>query len=52
VKGPGSYTIRIKASAEREMASLPKSTFRAVTKKILGLEKNARPQGCKKLSER
>ena len=49
---PGSYTIRIKTSAEREMASLPKAAFHAISKKILALEANARPHGCKKLSGR
>ena len=49
---PPSYTVRIKASAEREMASLPKPVFRAVSQKILDLESNPRPQGCKKLSGR
>jgi mRNA interferase RelE/StbE len=46
------YAIRIKASAEREMASLPNAAFRAVSKKVLDLEQNPRPQGCKKLSGR
>jgi mRNA interferase RelE/StbE len=52
VKQPERYTVRIKASAEREMAGLPKRTFRAIAQKILGLEENPRPQGCKKLSGR
>jgi mRNA interferase RelE/StbE len=52
VKQPVSYTIHIKASAEREMASLPKVAFQSISKKILDLEKNPRPQGCKKLSGR
>ena len=50
--GQPTYTVHIKASAEREMASLPKSVFRAVSKKILDLESNPRPQRCKKLSGR
>ena len=49
---PGTYTVSIKASAEREMASLPKAVRHIVSKKILGLETNPRPQGCKKLSGR
>ncbi len=49
---PPIYTVRIKASAEREMASLPKSVFRAVSKKIFALESAPRPQQCKKLSGR
>jgi mRNA interferase RelE/StbE len=52
VTQPPSYTIRIRASAEREMASLPKPVFRAASKKILDLESNPRPQRCKKLSGR
>ena len=49
---PPSYTVHIKASAEREMASLPKPVFHAVSQKILDLESNPRPQRCKKLSGR
>ena len=49
---PGSYTVHIRTSAEREMASLPKTAFRAISKKILDLESNPRPQRCKKLSGR
>ena len=49
---PPRYTVHIKASAEREMASLPKTVFRTVSKKILDLESNPRPQRCKKLSGR
>jgi mRNA interferase RelE/StbE len=52
VKQPRTYAVRIKSSAEREMAALPKSVFRAVSKEVLDLEKNPRPQGCKKLSGR
>jgi len=52
VTQPPSYTVHIKASTEREMASLPKPVFRAVSQKILELESNPRPQRCKKLSGR
>ena len=34
------------------MASLPKAAFQVISKKILVLESNPRPQGCKKLSGR
>jgi mRNA interferase RelE/StbE len=34
------------------MASLPKRVFRAVSRKIVELESNPRPQQCKKLSGR
>lgn len=47
-----SYTAHIKSSAEREMASLPKAVSRSVSRKILDLESNPRPPGCKKLSGR
>ena len=49
---PQSYTIHIGTSAEREMASLPKTAFHAISKKVLDLESNPRPQRCKKLSGR
>jgi mRNA interferase RelE/StbE len=52
VTNPGTYTVRITQSAEREMTDLPKTAFRAVSKKILDLESDARPHGCKKLSGR
>jgi mRNA interferase RelE/StbE len=52
VTEPGTYAVNIRASAEREMASLPKTAFRALSKKILDLESNPRPQRCKKLSGR
>jgi len=52
VTRPGSYTVHIKTSAEREMASLPKTAFHAISKKILDLESNPRPQRCKRLSGR
>jgi mRNA interferase RelE/StbE len=52
VTQPSSYTVHIKASAEREMASLPKAVFRAVSKKLLDLESNPRPARCKRLTGR
>jgi mRNA interferase RelE/StbE len=47
-----SYTVHIKTSAEREMSSLPKNAFRSISRKMLALEVNPRPQRCKKLSGR
>ncbi len=52
MKQPATYTIRIRASADRELASLPKPVFHTVSAKILDLEENPRPHGCKKLSGR
>ena len=49
---PSTYTIQIKASAEREMRNLPSAAFRSVSEKILELEVNPRPGQCKKLSGR
>lgn len=49
---PPRYTVHIKSSAEREMASLPKAAFLAISKKILDLVSNPHPQRCKKLSDR
>jgi mRNA interferase RelE/StbE len=46
------YTVHIKASAERDMASLPKDAFHSISKRLLDLESNPRPHGCKKLSGR
>jgi mRNA interferase RelE/StbE len=52
VTRPQRFAVHIKASAERDMTSLPKTIFRTVSKKILDLESNPRPQRCKKLSGR
>jgi len=46
------YTVSIKLSAEKEMSALPKSVFRAISKKVLDLESNPRPSRSKKLSGR
>jgi mRNA interferase RelE/StbE len=43
------YTVLIKRSAEREMNRLPGDTFERVSLAILALEKEPRPNGCKKL---
>ena len=45
----GSYTVRIKRSAEKEMDRLPERTFERVAQVILGLERDPRPSGSKKL---
>ena len=47
-----SYDVYIKASAEREMDSLPQKVFRRVTDAILSLETSPRRRGCKKLRGR
>lgn len=46
------YEVRIKASAEREMDSMPKEAYRRLSKAILGLELTPRPRGCRKLGGR
>jgi mRNA interferase RelE/StbE len=43
------YTVLIKRSAEREMNRLPGDAFERVALAILALEKDPRPNGCKKL---
>ena len=48
----GRYTIRIKASAERDMDRLTRSIFQRITKAILSLESSPRSRTCKKLRGR
>jgi mRNA interferase RelE/StbE len=43
------YKIKFSRSAEKEIASLPNAVLKRVAKAIDGLEKNPRPNGCKKL---
>ena len=45
----GSYTIRIKRSAEKEMDRLPAKTFERVSQAILRLERVPRPSASRKL---
>jgi len=46
------YEVRIKASAEREMNSLPPELFDRIARAILRLELTPRPRGSKKLGGR
>jgi mRNA interferase RelE/StbE len=48
----GTYEVRIKSSAEREMNSLPSRIFERVSHAILRLESLPRPRGCVKLRGR
>jgi mRNA interferase RelE/StbE len=43
------YSIRIKASAQKEMDLLSDSLFARIDKRILRLANEPRPQGCRKL---
>ncbi|HCZ36877.1 MAG TPA: type II toxin-antitoxin system mRNA interferase toxin, RelE/StbE family [Cytophagales bacterium] len=43
------YLIRIKRSAEKELAKLPIQIVKRIVKAIDGLSENPRPSGCKKL---
>ena len=49
---PTGYAIRIMASAERDMKSLPSDVFRRVGNAILSLEVAPRPRTCKRLRGR
>ena len=44
------YSIEIKKSAAKEIASLPKSDIARIVEKIERLATDPRPDGCKKLS--
>jgi mRNA interferase RelE/StbE len=46
------YTIIIERSAKKQLDKIPSPFFEAIDKKILALETNPRPPGCKKLKER
>jgi mRNA interferase RelE/StbE len=50
--GPVGYSIRIRASAERDMKALPSEAFRRVSEAILTLEAAPRPRTCKRLRGR
>jgi mRNA interferase RelE/StbE len=43
------YTLRVAASAQKELDGLEDSLFARVDRKILALSENPRPAGCKKL---
>ncbi len=46
------YTIEIERSAQKQLAKIPAPYFENITEKILALETNPRPPGCKKLMGR
>lgn len=46
------YPLRVRRSAEKELDRLPESIHERLSRRILGLEDNPRPQGAKKLSNR
>lgn len=43
------YRVAIKPSARKELEALDDATFQRLAKKIVLLESNPRPSGCKKL---
>lgn len=47
-----SYTIQIERSAQKQLAKISSPYFEAISEKILSLENNPRPPGCKKLTGR
>lgn len=49
---PATYSIRITASAERDMKSLPSGTFHRISEAILSLGPTPRPRACKQLRGR
>jgi mRNA interferase RelE/StbE len=46
------YTIQIERSAQKQLAKINSPNFEAISEKILSLEKDPRPPGCKKLTGR
>lgn len=46
----GTYTIFIKAGAEKQLANIPKNYQKLITNAILSLERSPRPQCARKLA--
>lgn len=46
----GSYSVRVLASAEKELRAVPKSDLKRLASKLQGLAADPRPHGCEKLS--
>jgi len=46
------YAVQIERSAQKQLAKISSPFFEAISEKILLLEKNPRPPGCKKLTGR
>jgi len=47
-----SFTVIIERSAKKQLDKIQSPFFEAIDKKILALETNPRPRGCKKLKDR
>jgi mRNA interferase RelE/StbE len=47
-----SYTVLIERSAQKQLAKISSPYFEAISEKILLLENDPRPPGCKKLTGR
>ena len=47
-----SYNVIIERAARKNLEKIPHSFFEIIDKKILSLENDPRPQGCKKLKGR
>ncbi len=46
----GSYSLRVKKSAEKELRALPKPDLKRVVRRIGALADDPRPRDCRKLS--
>ncbi len=46
------YDVRILRSAEKDVDDLPRPIHRRITERILSLDTNPRPRGCKRLTNR
>jgi len=47
-----SYTVTLRAAAEKELDGLPEKVADRIIDRLLALEENPRPAGCKKLKGR
>jgi mRNA interferase RelE/StbE len=46
------YSVTLRTSAAKELDNLPERTGKRIIQKLLVLENNPRPEGCKKLKGR
>ncbi|MCI0585501.1 MAG: type II toxin-antitoxin system RelE/ParE family toxin [Planctomycetes bacterium] len=44
------YRVLVKPAAERDLEKLPRDVLRRVTERMIALEEDPRPPGCKKLT--
>lgn len=44
-----SYTVQLERTAQKQLSQIPHPFLEAIDEKILALETNPRPPGCKKL---